>query len=182
MAPELHECDFSEVRRRLLFVCLKRGVPFQDAQDVVQEVLLAVSEHLAAKRFRRESSLATWVMSIALNKIADYWRKRHRLSQLIVASVDSSDPAYEDFLLGLASSDPGCDFVCDVRELLERLPDEHRLVLLLNVQGGYTTEEIAGLLQRSPGRTGAILADAKQRFREMHRSLNEEISGPATTK
>lgn len=179
---EPHGDELEVYRRRLVFVCLKRRVPFQDAQDVVQEALLAVSTQLRAKQFRGESSLTTWIMSIVLKKIADYWRGRQRLGRLVVTSIDNCQPEYEDFLMNLAALTPRSDFTVDVRELLERLPDEHRLVLLLNVLGGYTTAEIARLLHRSPGRTGAILADAKRRFRDLHRPQTEENLGPATTK
>jgi DNA-directed RNA polymerase specialized sigma24 family protein len=45
------------------------------------------------------------------------------------------------------------------------LPPRHLLVLMLHVREGLKTHEIAPLLNLSHGRTGAILAEAKQLFR-----------------
>ena len=51
-------------------------------------------------------------------------------------------------------------------EVLGSLPARHWLVLVLNVREGLKTREIAPLIGLSPGRTGAILTEAKEMFRQ----------------
>ncbi|PIU75206.1 MAG: hypothetical protein COS76_01985 [Candidatus Portnoybacteria bacterium CG06_land_8_20_14_3_00_39_12] len=56
-----------------------------DAEDVIQETLLAIIENF--DKFRGDSAFLTWVFSITNHKIADYWRK----------SINSKEKGYEDF-------------------------------------------------------------------------------------
>jgi hypothetical protein len=41
------------------------------------------------------------------------------------------------------------------------------IILQLNLRGGLTTNQIAERLNLSSGRTGALLAEAKQKFRDL---------------
>lgn len=160
-----------EYARRLRFVCVKRGVPVDDAEDLTHDVLLAATLQLRSDRFRGESRFGTWIMAIALNKIAEYWRSRQRAGAVIVTSIDHCDPEYGRLVMSLAGPPMARDGTSsfEVEDLLQRLPGEHRFILLLNAIGGYTTGEIARLLGRSSSRTGVLLAEAKQRFRLLHR-------------
>ena len=49
-------------------------VPPQDAEDVTQEIFMAICESIDS--FNGKSALSTWMRRIEFNKIADYYRKR----------------------------------------------------------------------------------------------------------
>jgi len=57
--------------------CRRAGLAAEDAADVLQEVLLAVSLHLA--QFRRDGphdSFGAWLAAITRNKVRDHYRRR----------------------------------------------------------------------------------------------------------
>lgn len=55
----------------------------QDAEDLTSEVVIRMIKHLAS--FNRASTFKTWLFGIARNVIADFWRKRYRLPENLVA-------------------------------------------------------------------------------------------------
>src|ERR1035441_10612658 len=146
---------------RFEFICHRRGVPRNDCPDVALEALAAAAFQIRDGRFRQESSLETWLRRILQFKIADYWRRKGR--EVASVAIESCDPGGKGADVLVDARDP--ELPIAVEEALAALPDEHRLLLLLNAMEGYTTKEIAGLVGRSEGRGGALLAEAKDRFR-----------------
>src|SRR5438034_8469489 len=58
------------------------------ADDVVQDVFLAAWENLRA--YRGNSSLQSWLMGIARNKVKDYYRARLREPDLLETDKENS--------------------------------------------------------------------------------------------
>lgn len=48
----------------------------QDAKDIVQDTFIVAFE--SYENFKKESNPKTWLMSILKNKVADFYRKKHR--------------------------------------------------------------------------------------------------------
>ena len=57
-----------------------------------------------------------------------------------------------------------------LREILGRLPSQHRVILLLHETEGWTTDEIAEKLKMHPGTVGRKLWEAKRKLREIGRN------------
>ncbi len=151
-------------RPRFEQIAAKNGIPITDCPDVAQEALAAAASQIRRGLFRRDSTLGTWLFTILKGKIADY-RRSHRL-------VPMPSPIESDVVdrPSLSMSHGASQELCIVvREVLGSLPPEHRLILLLNQQDGFTIDEIAMRLGRSRGRVGALLAEAKRMFRERMR-------------
>src|SRR5262249_55206390 len=58
--------------------CQRWGVPREDAQDVLQEVFLAVSTGLAEFQRERTGGFRSWVRGITRHKVLDYHRRQRR--------------------------------------------------------------------------------------------------------
>ena len=109
-----------------------------DAEDVVQEVLLAL--HLKRNTWARGTPVAPWVSAIARNKIVDAYRRRGRRPEISIDSVvetlrhetDLSDDKSHDLERGLA-----------------QLPARQRQVLRAVSLEGYSAQEAALQLQMS---------------------------------
>jgi RNA polymerase sigma-70 factor, ECF subfamily len=57
--------------------CRRAGLTAEDAADVFQEVLLAVTLHLPQfRRDRSQDSFSGWLAAIARNKVRDHYRRR----------------------------------------------------------------------------------------------------------
>jgi RNA polymerase sigma-70 factor (ECF subfamily) len=127
-----------------------------DAEDVLQETLLRAWSSLA--RFERRSSVQTWLYRILTNACIDELERRPRRPEPVV------DP-YPD--AWLPAEDPAARYAA--REGMEiafltaiqRLPGRQRAVLILRDVLGWTSEEVAELLDS----TGAAVNSALQRAR-----------------
>jgi RNA polymerase sigma-70 factor (ECF subfamily) len=158
-------------RPRFEHIAAKDGVPPADCADVAQDALVAAIGQIRRGLFRGESTLGTWLFTILKGKIADY-RRTHRLVRASNREGSSDVPSQPDLASDSLSQVATQELRLVVREALELLPPEHRLILLLNQQGGFTIDEIATYLDRSRGRVGALLADAKRMLRN-HLRPNE---------
>src|SRR5215471_9053732 len=115
---------------RLLWFARVMGVPPEDASDLVQDVLLIAIREIQAGRFRHDSSIITWLDGILKNKIKDFWRAQNRRRALFIslepiATMQSS----QDHAI---RSPAGMEQDIDVRGILQRMPSELRIILLLN--------------------------------------------------
>jgi len=127
-----------------------------DAEDVLQETLLRAWSSL--ERFERRASVKTWLYRILTNACIDELERRPRRPEPVV------DPYPDD---RLPAEDPAARYAA--REGIEiafltaiqRLPGRQRAVLILRDVLGWTSEEVAELLDS----TGAAVNSALQRAR-----------------
>src|SRR6187399_1900132 len=109
-----------------------------DAEDVVQEVLLAL--HLKRNTWVRGTPVAPWVAAIARNKIVDAHRRRGRRPETPIESV------IETLRNDSAASDEQSH---DLERSLAKLPPRQREVLLAVSLAGYSAQETALRLRMS---------------------------------
>lgn len=145
-------------RPRLLHFARRRGLHWEDAEDVVQDTLVAAVQHLRARTFGRRATLATWVLSIFHRRCADTQRTQIRRRRSVIAA-DGMEAAMQVRLA------PDGDVQMRVRLALASLPPRERLVLLLNAQQGLKAREIAPLLGLGVKSAEGLLTRAKKEFR-----------------
>jgi len=150
---------------------------FQDQNDLVQDVLLAAFQKIREHKFHGESSLGTWLIGILSHKIADYWDRNSRESGRIARTENIELTATQPAIDRIPDPAPHPDVAVETRENLAMLPKEHRVVLLLNVTEGWTTDEIAALLKMPSGTVGRILWEAKHLLRGNPRALKKLAPG-----
>lgn len=111
-----------------------------DAEDVVQEVLLAL--HLKRSTWERGTPVAPWVAAIARNKLVDAWRRRGRRIEI----------SMDDVLETLQQDDsPSVDHAHDLGRLLPQLNERQRAVLESISLQGCSARETATRLNMSEG-------------------------------
>jgi RNA polymerase sigma-70 factor (ECF subfamily) len=144
---------------RLLWFARVMGIPPDDSSDLVQDVLLVAIREIRSDRFRHDSSIITWLDGILKNKIKDFWRAQNRRRSIFT----TLEPVTQRPVL---RSHSRWDQDIDVRAVLDRMPSELRIILLLNETEGLTVEEISKRLKKRPGTVGRKLAESKRVFRE----------------
>jgi RNA polymerase sigma-70 factor (ECF subfamily) len=109
------------------------------AEDIAQDVFLAALAH--QKRFRRESSLWTYLATVTVNRCRSL-RRRRWLHDRVVRALDSGLKVVE------ASETPAiCDEVAScVRLAVGRLPDKYREAIVLRYLEGMSVTEMADVL------------------------------------
>ena len=106
-------------------------VPESDAEDVTQDIFMGLVDSIG--NFQGKSAFATWFHRITMNKIADYhrrtFRRREKLSETEPPTDVNPWSATDDELV--------------VKQVLMKLPDKYREVLLLKFSEGLSFGEIA---------------------------------------
>jgi RNA polymerase sigma-70 factor (ECF subfamily) len=121
-----------------------------DSQDLAQNVFLNAFQNL--KHFRKESSLGTWLYSIAINQIRNYWRSKKYQSAYaeseIKALMEASEIiSHEDFE---ASADYQSEETKRVVDgLISFLPPLQKEIFVLYYILGHSCEEVSKILHTS---------------------------------
>jgi RNA polymerase sigma-70 factor, ECF subfamily len=124
------------------------------AEDLVQEACLRAWRSWL--ELRDGSQVKAWLMTIVRNEHArSYSRKRNE------TNLDDMD---ENQLPFIASFEAGLE----TAQLVRLLPETYREPLLLQVLGGFSCAEIAGMLGTSEGAIMTRLTRARQALRQQY--------------
>jgi RNA polymerase sigma-70 factor (TIGR02960 family) len=155
-------------RRELLAHCYRMLGSLTDAEDMLQETLLAAWRGLA--RFQGRSSLRSWLYRIATNTCLNAMRSTaRRVPPEPAPPFQPPEPTrrdeitwlqpYPDTLLdGIADAAPGPEARYSQTEAIElafvaglqRMPPRQAATVLLRDVLGFGTEEVAAMLKTSP--------------------------------
>jgi RNA polymerase sigma-70 factor (ECF subfamily) len=146
-----------EVMRFAMWLARDRGV----AEDVVQETMIRAWRAQAELKDARAAR--AWLFTIARREHARLY-ERKRLPTVDLADY-VLDEAHE-----LSRADAGLDDadLLDLQQVIERLPDEYREPLVMQVLGGFTTQEIASELNLSQQAVLTRLFRARNRLRDLY--------------
>ncbi len=117
-----------------VFRYLQGLVGRDDAEDVLQRVFYEVWRH--HRRYDPSRSLTAWVLGIARNRAIDHLRRQRN----VAVALDGLDDAVGEDGRELAERHARSH---ELRNALDRLPDEQREVLVLAYFGCFTQSEIA---------------------------------------
>jgi RNA polymerase sigma-70 factor (ECF subfamily) len=134
---------------------LERRVPIEGVDDLTQEVWLAAWSALPT--FDRRSAFQTWLCSIGLNKVRDYYRRDRRQA--------SEVPLHEsEHQVELRDHGHAIELRDSVRSMVSKLPAQQREVVELYYCCEYTLPEVARA-------TGRNLNTVKYQFYSAHSQL-----------
>ncbi len=135
------------------------------AREVLQETMLKVIDHIPG--FRAGAPFWSWLRQIAVNEALMQLRRGRRQSREL--SNEDEDGFGED----AGPLPPAAADAAQLHRALGSLPSATRTVLWLYHAEGYTHEEIATLMQRTPSFSKSQLARGTRRLRTL---LNVEES------
>ncbi|MBI3042033.1 MAG: sigma-70 family RNA polymerase sigma factor [Betaproteobacteria bacterium] len=144
---------------------LARLVGEAEAEDLTQSVMLKVSEGLPG--FRGDSSVSTWIYSIATNAAMDRLRRKtiQTISETEFESDEGDAPAGPQAPSVEATAIREEMSAC-IREFIERLPDNYKAVMVLSELEGFKNDEIASILELSLDTVKIRLHRARERLRK----------------
>lgn len=148
-----------------------------DASDVVQQTLLEAVKAFPQFRGCTEAELTAWLRQILAHALAHEIRRYHGTAKRDLTQEVSLDAqlAQSSQRLGALFAESGpspsqqvvrreLDVV--LAEVLSRLPDDYREVLILRHLEGLSHEDIAARLNRSPGATRMLWTRALVALRQ----------------
>ncbi len=127
--------------------CLRMTFNASDAKDLMQEVFLATYRNLPS--YRGKNQFKGWMMRIAANKTTDFLRSRGR--NPLYRAGEVSEESYQSPEHQQAQSynhDPAENYKTEknnehIKRILNKLPDEQKLVVELKFFQHFTFEEIS---------------------------------------
>ncbi|HTU97792.1 MAG TPA: sigma-70 family RNA polymerase sigma factor [Solirubrobacteraceae bacterium] len=169
-------------RRELQLHCYRILGSLQDAEDLLQETLLAAWRGL--EQFEGRSSLRAWLYTIATNRCLNALRDRDRRPQAapgdhaaalatmpaeVFAEISWLQPYPDALLEGVIDIAPGPEARYEAKESvalafvsgLQHLAPRQRAVLVLRDVLGFHADEVADMLGSSPASVTSALQRAR---------------------
>ena len=159
-----------------VFGCASRMLASgEDAKDAVQDTFLKVYKSL--NNFRGESKFSTWLYRITNNVCLDYLRKRDRYLQSLNADfgAEDGDAMETDIPSGInveAAVEDG-EFSGLVRKAVNKLPEQHRIMIILRDMQDLSYTEISKLLGITEGTVKSRINRARKNLRDIFIGFKE---------
>jgi len=161
----IHDTYAPKIRRYL-----ERLAGKDDAEDLTQETFARISRSFHT--FKGEAGLWTWIYKIATNTAIDRLRE-NRIAKSGIALDEAEQMEDQDIWTGerrtLEDQIIRNEMNDCIRNVVFRLPEAYRAVIILSEFEGFTNEDIARIL-------GLSLDAAKIRLHRARTRLKEELS------
>lgn len=144
---------------------------YEDANDAAQDIFIKVYNSL--DKFRGDSKFSTWLYTLGSNTCRNKIRKRNRINQREVVSLDDTFEDSDNSKLTFV--DPAADAIeliknKEVKELVEKaiseLGDDYQRVIIMRDLEHLTYEEVAQATGSSMGTVKSRLSRARALVKE----------------
>lgn len=149
---------YAQFGGQLTAVCSRYVTQDNDVQDVMQDAMLSIIEHIDSFTYHGKGSLRAWATRIVVNQALNFIKAKRRLNDTF-ADKDIGNLAYAD---DDAEPDIGEIPAEKIHEMIRNLPEGYRMVFNLYAIEGKSHKEIAEAL--------GIKADSSAS--QLHRAKN----------
>jgi len=140
---------YSDVYKDLYHMALYNLKDANDAEDVVSETVLDAFATIG--NLRDENAFRSWITTILYAKIKRKLKEYAVCGIVFTYEVEHQKLNYDGI---------------DLKQELNRLLDDERLILSLSIIGGYTSKEIGKMLDMKPSTVRSKLLRTKMKLRE----------------
>ncbi|KPN94695.1 RNA polymerase sigma factor [Lysinibacillus sp. ZYM-1] len=133
----------------LIRIAVQQTKSMSEAEDIVQDVYMTLMKQ--KKPFENVDHLKAWLIKVTFNKCKDYF-KSSRVKKTVPITEEMSFIAKEEQMI--------------LSEIFE-LHQEERVIVYLHYYEGYTTAEIANLLEMKVNTVGSKLRRARMKLKLM---------------
>jgi len=146
------ELLYKQFASKMLGVCMRYGTDKMEAEDMLQNGFIRVFQKI--NDYREEGSFEGWVRRIMVYSSIEYYRKHHKMMQMVDMEFSDNEPSVNPAVL--ASMDAK-----DLLALIQQLSPGYRMVFNLYAIEGYSHKEIAGIMGISEGASKSQLSRAR---------------------
>lgn len=147
--------------KRLIYTYVKNEA---DTDDIAQEVFVTVYKKLHT--FQKQSSLKSWLYSIAINKSKDYlrsWQVRNRnLMKRITREKKIKQPNLKSIEHRVVKDEENRKLITQIMEL----PLKYREVIILYYFNDFSTREISNITKVKDATIRTRLRRARERLKQ----------------
>ncbi len=151
------EALYKQFASKMLGVCMRYAVDKMEAEDMLQNGFIRVFEKMGD--YRGDGSFEGWVRRIMVHSSIEYYRKHHKMMQLVEIEESGSEPSVNS----LALTNLGTK---DLLALIQKLSPGYKIVFNLYAIEGYSHREIAGMVGITEGASKSQLSRARTILKE----------------
>jgi len=172
--PEAMTCLIVKYQDRVYNAILKICSNPDDAAELTQDTFVKVLESIGT--FRGQSGFYTWLFRVAVNLTLNHCRRRFKLSPVSLDAAGQLQGREKEQLVAMLANpeqdDPAQivqqkELVQVVLDLIGRLNEEHRIVLVLRDIEQMSYTQIAEVLQLEAGTVKSRISRARAALREL---------------
>lgn len=169
---QLIEC----YQRKIYNIALRIVGNYDDANDLAQEVLIRIYKSIGS--FKQQSSFSTWIYRITTNVCLDDIRKRKNRKVISLDEEIKLDDG--EMKRQIVSDDLLPEDVAEksemrkiVNDAINRLSEEHRIVIVLRDIQGFSYEEISQIVKCPEGTVKSRINRARQVLKNILQTKRE---------
>jgi len=148
--------------RRLVRVIRQFVKSHELAEDLAQESLLKAYQRLA--QFDTSRRFGPWLFRIGVNQTLDHLRRRKRRGWWLLFSERGTEKDPDPSVVDPRERK---DLEQEVSAVLDQIPENYRIVLMLRELQNFSTSEIAAILERKEATIRWRLAEARTMFHDL---------------
>jgi len=136
----------------------------EDVEELLQDTFISVFDSLSL--YRGESSLKTWILSIARHEVADFYRKRY-----VRQVVEKTAPLFDEIVAELSSPEfemKKKGIKSQFLQAYSSLKREYQDVLSYRYELGMSVQEVARRMDLPFKATESLLYRARVAFRQAY--------------
>lgn len=131
---------------------------YAQAEDLLQDIFIKIFTNI--KRLRSPEAFNTWLYRIAVNTCMSFARKNRRSKEVSINELDNA---------GVSEDGENMDRQ-EIEKAMDTLPPKQKMVFQLHDIQGFTSAEIAKIMQSSEGTAKSQLFKARLKIRDFIRS------------
>lgn len=166
--PALFEPLYEAYFDRIYAYCRRRSHSTQDAEDLCSQVF---TRAITGLHTYRGGMVAAWLFQIAHNVVVRHYQQQSRAYQHDQPGLDDIDIA--DDSAAFWEQIEMDDDARILEQALTELPDEHRDLLAMSLDGGLNSNEIGAILGKSPSAVRVQIHRIIKGLRERYITITE---------
>ena len=135
----------------------------EDTLDASQEAIIRIYKGLPNVIIREDGNLKAWICTVTANTCLDTVRKKRVQTEELTDDIVSTSPT----LPSAEESAMTNERVREIMNAIEKLPNDHRMIIILRDMQGLTYEELAETLGITIGTVKSRLSRARAALKNM---------------
>lgn len=160
--PKPQEMLYKHYYSYAMSICLQYSKNEEEAAEILNDSFFKVFTKI--DKYETTQPFKTWFRRIIINTAIDYYRRNNKHTHVNIEDVAPHEQEISVDALSKLSAE-------DILKLLQRLPENQRIVFNLFEIEGYGHEEIAEKLNIAPSTSRVHLLRAKQQLRQLVEKL-----------
>jgi len=167
---QAYACVVDELGNAVYNTCLGLVQNAHDAEDLAQEVFVAVFKHIHS--FRGEAKLSTWIYRIAITRSLEFLRTKKRKKRFALIQQLFPGTERDNTFIAPAFYHPGVKLENKERaavlfKALDQLPENQKSAFVLHKLEELSYAEIAEVLGLSISAVESLMVRARQNLRRL---------------